>query len=219
MAQVCNVQQAVDPGGQNALYLESERYIEGGSAYFVQAFAEVLGLISDLELHDPERAQLRLLSTSSLLECALRQYVAAVESGSRSGLYEYHERKLREVGLDSRGVRHVLSEALSRGFLVDNERVEMLAANFDRMGCSGLMGLYIEGVREIHGLTVTMSESEGPERDAVMWQELGWKLTTLFAQTLEVGKAIAILNIFTFRVPLGALAAAANRGKSNKLNS
>jgi hypothetical protein len=205
---------------EKALYLDSEHYIEAGSAYFVRAFAEVLGMTSDLELHNLEGAELRLRSTASLLEHALRQYETAVESGAKSGVNQYHDRKLREAGLDSKGASQVLSEAVSRGFLMDNdERIETFATDFDRMGCSGLMSLFIKGVWEIHNLVVTMSESETPERDVVAWQELSWKLMTLFTQALEIGKAIAVLNIFTFRYPLGALASDANWGKPVKLNS
>lgn len=223
MALICNVQRQPDlPAGQGAaaseasLYLDNERYIEAGSAYFGQAFAEALGLTSDIELHNLEGAGLRLRSIASLLEYALRQYEAAVEFGSRSGLNEYHERKLREAGLDPKGVRQVLGEALSRGFLMEDD--EQVAATFDRKSYSGLMSLYIGRVREIHTLTASMTESEKPEDDAVAWQELAWKLTTLFAQTLEVGKAIAILNIFTFRLPSGALGSAANRGEPSELS-
>jgi hypothetical protein len=56
-----------------------------------------------------------------------------------------------------------------------------------------------------------MSESTKPEDNAVAWQELGWKLSTLFAQTLEIGKAIAILNTLTFRLPLSMVASATTR--------
>jgi len=58
----------------------------------------------------------------------------------------------------------------------------------------------------------------GSLETTLAWQELGWKLTTLFAQTLEVGKAIAILNTLTFRLPSGALASAAIRGEPSKPN-
>jgi len=219
MALVCNVKQLQgNTLEETALYLDTERHIEGGSAYFGQAFAEALGLVSDIELHNPEGAGLRLRSIASLLEHALRQYEAAMESGSRSGLNEYHERKLREGGLNTEGIRQVLGEALSHDFLMeDDERIETLAAHFDQMGYSGLMSLYLGSVRKLHNLAVTTSE--GPEGDAVAWQELGWKLTTLFAQALEMGKAIAILNILTFRLAPGTLASAANRNESLKLNS
>jgi hypothetical protein len=205
-----------------SLYLDSERHIEAGSAYFGQAFAEALGLISDIELHNPQGAGLRLQSIASLLDYALRQYDVSMEFGSKSGLIEYHERKLRESGLDLEGgIRQVLDVAHSRGFLMqNNERIEALIATFGRMGYSGLMSLYIERVRDIHNLAVTMmSESEKPENDAVAWQELGWKLTTLFAQTLEIGKAIAILNTLTFRLlPSGIPASVATRGEPLNLN-
>lgn len=94
----------------------------------------------------------------------------------------------------------------------DDERIEALTAAFGRTGYSGLMSLYIRRVRDIHNLAVTMSKSEKPEDDAVAWQELGWKLATLFAQTLEIGKAIAILNTLTFRLSSNMLASGATHG-------
>jgi hypothetical protein len=225
MSLICNVRTQIDPGqgataDEPSLYLDNERYIEAGSAYFGQAHAEAMGLVSDIELHNFEGAGLRLRSIASLLEYALRQYDDAVEFGSRSGLTKHHQRKLREAGLDYEGVRRVLGEALSRGFLADDdERIEMVAATFDQRGYSGLMGLYIGRVREIHTFTLSMSGSEKPEGDAVVWQELAWKLSTFFSQTLEVGKAIAILNIFTFRIPSTVLGSVANRSESLELNA
>jgi len=223
MTLICNVKEQISNSGQGAsagdtsLYLDSERHVEAGSAYFGQAFAEALGLISDIELHNPEGAGLRLQSIASLLDYALRQYEASMEFGSKSGLIEYHERKLREGGLDPEGIRHVLDVAHSRGFLMqDDEWIEALTATFGRMGYSGLMSLYTGRVRDIHNLAVTMSESEKPEGNAVAWQELGWKLATLFAQALEIGKAIAILNTLTFRLPSGMLASAATRDEPTR---
>jgi hypothetical protein len=195
---------------------ESERYIESGSAYFAQAFAEALSLISDLEVHNPERAGLRLQSMAFLLEHALKQYETSMEFGSRTSLDEYHERKLREVGLSFEGVRQVLSEAQSRRFLrLDDEQFETIAATFDQMGYRSLMDFYTAKVREIHDLTVTIGGSNEPGDGSVGWQELAWKLTTLFAQTLEVGKAIAILNTLTFRL----LSDASFRFEPLKLNT
>jgi hypothetical protein len=212
MALICNTVQNIlrdktVNGESSKVDLDHERYIESGSAYFAQAFAEALGLVSDLELHNPERAGLRLQSMTFLLDHALKQYEDAVEFGSQTGLSEYHERRLRESGLNLAGSRQVLNEAQSRGFIRENgELVEMLAATFDRKGYSGLMSLYIGRVRELRDLIVDIGESEKLGADAVAWQELAWKLTTLFAQTLEVGKAIAILNILTFRLPASVLA-------------
>lgn len=209
MALICNVQPQVEIRAPNApvsgessnVDLDHERFIESGSAYFAQAFAEVLGLVSDLELHDPRGAELKLRSMAFLLDRALEQYEAAVEFESQTGLSESHERKLREAGLDLEGVRQVLSEAQTRRLLSGgDERIEILATTFDRMGYPGLMSLYIGMVREIHDLVTVSVGTEEPGNDGVAWQELGWKLTTLFAQTLEVGQAIAILNIFTFRL-------------------
>jgi len=218
MALICNRQQqgpAREASASDAsLYLDNERYVEAGSAYFAQAFAEALTLISDVELHNIEGAELRLRSISSLLDYALRQYEAAVEFGTKSGLNEYHERKLRKAGLDREGARQVLGEALNCGFSTeDDKRTEMLAAKFDQIDYSGLMHLYIKRVRELHDFAFSASEGQKLADDAVAWQELGWKITTSFTQTLELGKAIAILNTLTFRLPSGSLlASAADRG-------
>jgi hypothetical protein len=208
MSLICNVKkQSHDSTGEwSKAYLDNEGYVESGSAYFAQAFAEALGLISDIELHNPTGARLRLRSMASLLEYALKEYKAAVEFGSATGLNEYHEESLREAGLNFEGVRQVLSEAQSRGFLKGHDEwIEMLPSTFDRTGYSGVMNLYIGRVQEIHKLTVTIDGNEGLGNDGVAWQELGWKLTALFTQTLEVGKAIAILNTLTFRLPEGTL--------------
>jgi hypothetical protein len=214
---ICNTTEAstfrqVSTASDAPLYLSSERHIEAGAAYFGQAFTEALSLISDIELHNPQGAELRLQSITSLLDCALRQYETAMESGSKSKLIEYHERKLLQGGLDPKGIRQVLDAAHSRGFLMqDDERIETLTATFVETGYSGLMSLYTGKVQDIRDLAVTMSESTKPEDNAVAWQELGWKLSTLFAQTLEIGKAIAILNTLTFRLPLSMVASATTR--------
>jgi hypothetical protein len=214
MALICNTQPQFAPNGHRdalreeeasggwwKVYLGGEHHIESGSAYFSQAFAEALGLVSDLELHDLGRAGLRLRTMAILLEHALQQYDAAMEFGAQTGLTEHHERKLQEAGLDSGGIRQVLSEAQGRGLLSkDDERTELLTATFDRTGYPGLMSLYTGKVREIHELTVALGSSGESGDDMVWWQELGWKLMTLFTQTLGVGQAIAILNIFTFRL-------------------
>lgn len=186
---------------------KSERHIESGSAYFAQAFIEALNLISDIELHNPGGAGLRLQSMTFLLEHALKQYDISMKLGSSTGLNEYHERKLRKAGLDFEGISYVLNEAQSRKFLKENnELVRTIATTFNEKGYLGVMNLYLERVQEIYNLTVTLSTSEKPKNDSVIWQELGWKFTTLFTQTLEIGKAIAILNTLTFRLPSDALA-------------
>src|SRR5262249_2721873 len=158
-------------------------------------------------------AGLRVRSVATLLDRALAEYEAAVEVGAKLGLNDAQERKLRGAGLDLKGASHVLTEAQRRGYLKeDDERVETLAVNFDRLGYSGLMTFYIEQVREIRDLAI--SEGIAVEEEAVAWQELGWKLTSLFTQTLEIGKGIAILNTFTFRLPADVLAVAAGGAKA-----
>jgi len=216
MALVCNrrtqISTAQKPDDDALLYLDTERSIEAGSAYFGRAFAEAIGLICDIELHDREGAALRLRSVASLLEHALREYEVALDLGSRSGLNEYHERKLRAAGLEPDEVRRVLAEAQSRGFLIeDDDRIETLAAKFDLEGHLGLMGLYMGKVREIYTLAVDVIDADEPQNKAVEWQELGWRLTALFTQALQVGKVLAILNTFTFRLPKRSPSSAENR--------
>lgn len=212
MSLICNKQQDVTTevvrGELSKAVLDNEGYIESGSAYFARAFAETLGLLSDLELHNPAGAELRLRSMAFLLEHALKQYESSVEFGVATGLDKDHEDRLREAGLSFEGIRRVLGNAQNRGFLSqDDERTETLAATFDRVGYSGVMKLYIERVRAIHDFVVGIGAHEQLGCNGVAWQELGWKLTTLFSQTLEVGKAIAILNTLTFRLSEAALAA------------
>jgi len=183
------------------VYLGNEQYIESGAAYFAQAFAEALGIVTALELHDPRGAELKISSIAYLLERALEQYEAAVEFSARSGLGEFHERRLREAGLDLGGVRQVLTEARNRDLLgMGDERIDMIAATFARVGYPGLMSHYTGKVREIYDLVASMRATGGPGDDAIAWQELGWKLTALFTQALEVGQAIAVLNCLTSRL-------------------
>jgi hypothetical protein len=181
----------------------------------VQAFAEALGLVSDIELHLSDGPNMRLQSITSLLSHAIRQYVAAVECGDRSGLNKYHEKRLQQAGLNSEGIRRVLHEASNRGFLKeDNGLIEKFATASKEVRFSELMSLYIAKIREIYDLAAFTNENEQPSRDPVALQELSWKITALFAQALEVGKAIAILNIFTFRLPSGVLPFAEGHSKS-----
>lgn len=215
MAVICNVvvqspsgSLSLDPSlaetvGQEwrELYLNNEPNIESGSAYFSQAFAEAAGVTSDLELHDPRSAGLKLQSISFLLSRALEQYEAAVKFESWTGLSEYHERRLREAGLDLEGVRRVLHEAQDKGFLSGGEdRLESLALTFDREGYSALTRLYLDRVRHLRDLTTAASGDLATGGDLVAWQELGWKLIARFSQAAEIGQAMAILNTFTFRL-------------------
>jgi hypothetical protein len=210
MAAICNRQQqrAVpqeSPSGKEKteLYGESEKHIESGSAYFAQAFAEALGYISDLELHDLYRAELRLRSMSILITHALEEYDNASKFDARTGLIDYHERMLREAGLNFEGTQRALLEAGNRDLLpADEQLVNSVAKTFDQVGYQGLTNLYLDKVYSIHRLVssppVTM-EDEGTS-DGVAWQELGWKLITLFTQATQIGQSIAVLNTFTERL-------------------
>lgn len=203
MSVICNKRQDTKKRppsnvGIGNVYLENESYVESGSAYFAQAFAESICLLSDLELHDPGRASLRLKATDFLLASAQKQYESALASGSTTGLNKYHEDMLRRAGLDFEKACRVLIEARRLGFLqADDQQIETLASTFNHVGYVGLMNLYMGKVREIRDL---IAQQEEPGHNAVEWQELGWKLTTLFIEAIKVGKAIAILNTLTFRL-------------------
>lgn len=202
MSEVCNAKPEAQP---TAIYDDSERYIESGSAYFAQAFAEALGLTSDLELHDPYRAELRLRSMDVLIAHALQEYDGALRLYEQTGLNDFHERKLREAGLDFEGTRHILLEAGDRDLLPANEQlINSVAKTFDQVGYQGLMNLYLDKVRSIHRLvgSPSVTVEPGAARNDVAWQELGWKLITLFTQAIQVGQAIAVLNTFTFRMSM-----------------
>jgi hypothetical protein len=184
---------------------DSEKHIESGSAYFAQAFAEALGLVSDVELHDPHRAELRLRSMDILIIHALKEYDKAGRIDTQTGLTEYHERALREAGLDFEGVRRVLLEAGQRDLLSANEQlVDSVAKTFDQEGYQGLMNLYLDKVHSLHSLigSAAVAMEDRAASNGVAWQELGWKLITLFSQAHEVGQAIAVLNTFTYRISL-----------------
>ncbi|MCA9863262.1 MAG: hypothetical protein KC432_09585 [Thermomicrobiales bacterium] len=217
MALICNtVEMHVHPeGGDYAttewtkLYLSNEHRIESGSAFFAHAFAEALGIVSALELRDPDSAELKLDSIVFLLDRALEQYAAAAEFEAWTGLNAYHERRLREAGLGFAGVSRVLEEAAKRNLLsVGAQRIEAVAHTFEADGYAGLTDQYLELVRAIRAVALEASASGITPKTAVAWQELGWKLTALFSSALEIGQAMAILNTFTFRLEAetGALA-------------
>jgi len=208
MSLICNVQIEItgEPGGNSAqwssVYESNEEYIESGSAFFSQAFAEALALVSDLELHDVGRAWLRLEAISALLSDALEQYEASVELDSQTGLGDYHEARLREVGVNFDGFRRTLAEARSQDLVaISDERIDSIARILDDHGYAQLLGVYIDRVRDIRSLVAPrpLAFKPGDTIDAVVWQELGWKLTTRFARAIEIGQAIAILNTFMLR--------------------
>jgi len=101
----------------------------------------------------------------------------------------------------------------------DSDRIETIALNFDRSGHSGLMSLYVSKVRVIHELAVTAGDTDTRQYDGVASQELGWRLTSLFSDALEVGKAIAVINTFTFRLPTETVSSLATVNTAPKLNS
>src|SRR5215217_2965341 len=117
MALICNVSRPEEPLPPDALehrnsaarwddlYRINEGFIESGSAYFSQAFAETLGLVSDIELHDLEQGQLRFACIRELLGHSMEQYKTCLELDERSGLGDHHEARLRSLGLDMRGTQ------------------------------------------------------------------------------------------------------------------
>ncbi len=210
MAAICNRQQALavpqeSPSGEEKteLYGESEKHIESGSAYFARAFAEALGLVSDLELRDLYRAELRLRSMSVLITHALKEYDSASRISAQTGLIDYHERMLREAGLNFEGTQRTLLEAGNRDLLpADEQLVNSVAKTFDQAGYQALTNLYLDKVDSIHRLVSSppVTLENGGTTDGVAWQELGWKLITLFTQATQIGQSIAVLNTFTDRL-------------------
>ena len=125
----------------NDIYLTNERFIESGSAYFSQAFAEALGLASDLELHDTERAQLRIQSIGALLSRAIDQYTTSLDVDDRTGLTEHHEGLLRSFGLDQKGVERVLLDGRGEGYVAaDDQFIRHFASLYPRARIQGAHG-------------------------------------------------------------------------------
>jgi hypothetical protein len=140
-----------------------------------------------------------------LITHALKEYDGALRLYEQTGLSDYHERKLREAGLDFEGTRYILLEAGNRDLLPANEQlINNVATTFDQVGYQGLMNLYLDKVRNIHRLVGSLSVTVEPGAisNGVAWQELGWKLITLFTQAIQIGQAIAVLNTFTGRVSM-----------------
>lgn len=148
MGQVCNVKKEFasgqDPVKWGTLYRENEKLIESGSAFFVQAFAEALGVVSDIELHDVNRAQIRLAAIAALLGQATKQYNGSMKMDDETGLGSYHESTLRKLGLDVQGVNAVLTEARGRGFVVaSDDSIHRFATIFHEEGYRALMKKYL----------------------------------------------------------------------------
>jgi len=206
MALICNVVQNVaqteGPEGHSSngdwgeVYRRNERFIESGSAYFSQAFAEALGLVSDLELHNRERAQLRLASISALLGHSVEQYSTSLDIDDRSGLAEHHEATLHRLGLDLRGTEQALTDGRHSGYIVaDDHLIRRLALLFHEQGYRALMDAYLEKVISIQSLirpgelTETVSD----------WQGLTWQLTSAFTDAMMFGQCIAVMNAVAYR--------------------
>jgi len=203
MAFICNVQQDVGVhSGSNweRLYQENERFIESGSAYFSQAFAEALGLVSDIELHDPNRGQLRLAAIASLLDHAIEQYATSIIVDADTGLGDYHDKLLRDSGLNFSGTVTVLEESRAKGFIpATNDFVREFAKIFDEHGYRALMEHYLLKVHKVRDLVSPMPDMTGEGASSAVWQDLGWRLTASFADAMGFGQAIAVLNATAYR--------------------
>jgi hypothetical protein len=188
-------------GTWNQVYNENEKYIESGSAYFSQAFAEVLSLVSDLELHDLYRAQLRLAGSAALLSAALEQYELGIRVDADTGLDEYHERRLRDSGLDLKRAVEVLRTAREQGHVVSSDDVIItVATTFEERGYRTLVESYLDKVRNICKSISFMTSQHGDIPQLRVWQEITWKLTASFAAAMEYGQCIAILNTADYSV-------------------
>jgi len=194
MVRICNTVQpeftGSSLGGWEKAYSDSDKLIASGSAYFAQAFADVLGLVSDEELNDLSRGRLRLLSADALLRRAIREYESAADFDSQTGLDEYHQTVLESAGYDENGTLSALLSATGDGTLsLNRELLEGIAELFVRRGYRELMQSYVARLHKIQALL----------REAIAHfdQKAGttWMLLAAFTEALQVGQAIAVLNI------------------------
>jgi len=208
MAQICNKVVVDQPesvhervGDWESLYRENEKFVEYGSAYFSQAFAEALGIVSDIELHDLERARLRLGTIATLLEHAIQQYGAGLDADAHTGLEAFHENRLRKIGLNFAGMLNTLKAARADGYIVaSDDMVDCLSRIFSDEGYRALMDHYLYKVRIIHGLVSDVpTDVDVKDGTPMMWQELAWRLTSAFADAMAFGQSIAIVNAAAYR--------------------
>lgn len=193
------------------VYLENESFIESGSASFAQAFAEALGVIADVELHDLGRAKLRLNSIGRLLSNALTQYDQSMQLGEATGLLEHHASRLRDEGVTANYLRETLETAIQRRMLLAVDGiVDDVAETYESQGYRALMDAYSDMVREVKTLVTEadLSATEPTFEDVVAWQEFSWSVTSRMAKTLVFGQAIAMLNTLTLRFLTSDLAEA-----------
>jgi hypothetical protein len=208
MAMVCNkvVESAASGRGQEggqweALYRDNETFVEHGSAYFSQAFAEALGIVSDIELHDLERARLRLGAIMTLLYHAIQQYEAGLDADARTGLEAFHEDRLRKAGLDFEGAASTLKSGRLQGYIVaDDDFIDRLSRIFSEEGYRALMDHYLRKVRNIHSLVSDApTDAEVRAGTPMMWQEFTWRLLSAFTDAMGFGQSIAVMNAAAYR--------------------
>ena len=106
MSNTCNVKELILPHGSlesdaewATVYLNNEVLIESGSAFFAQGFAEAMGIVADVELHDLGRATMRRKSIDRLLGTALKKYEESVALDESTGLMDFHQERLRDAGI------------------------------------------------------------------------------------------------------------------------
>jgi len=191
-----------------AVYLENETFIETGSAYFAQAFADAASLIADVELHDLGRGRLRIASMGLLLNSAIGAYERSLELDEITGLSAHHADRLREAGVDGDVVRDTLESAVRRGMLAATDGRASVAEIYETRGYVALMTTFLDQVREIRDFVDSVDLEPIPATDAecVAWQEFSWSITARMSQTLAFGQAIAMVNTLTLRL----LSASAN---------
>jgi len=210
MAQICNKveelaqkpkQRADDTiGDWESVYRENERFVESGSAYFSQAFAEALGLVSDIELHDVERARVRLEAVSMLLDYAIQQYTTSVDVDDRTGLQQFHESRLRDIGLDYEGTVRTLQVARAQGYIVaSDDIIESISRTFSEQGYRALAERFIRKVRDIRGLATDATTEVDENTTGAIWQGIAWRLTSAFAHAMEFGQSMAVMNSAAYR--------------------
>jgi hypothetical protein len=198
MALICNVQTQENHstgGDWDELYSKNEGFIESGSAYFSQAFAETLGLVSDIELHNLEQAQLRLGSIRALLLHSLEQYRTSLDVDDRTGLANHHESTLRRELPDRRSIEQALSSGRANGYIAGNDEfIRRFSSEFHEEGYRALMNSYVDMVACIEALV-----NAGSTEPIVDWQGFTWQLTSGFSETMMFGQCIAVMNAVVYR--------------------
>lgn len=216
MSSVCNkVQRSAEADDWSATYARNEVHVEAGSAHFSHAFAAVLGLVGDIELHDLQRGKLRLRSIAGTLERAIDEYRTSITMDRETGLDEHHVRFLHDAAEPIGGLEAVLLDARSHQLVgVTDEQVGSLVSALSQGGYAALMDVYLDEVQAISRMVSATSCPD--EQDIVAWQELTWKLMTSFSRAMALGQAIAVLNTYTLRASRPAADPSAPRSTESR---